>query len=210
MSNNKSGRLSGGRELTYIAQRDSYAESLFLRIINAINKLSDHTATSALGKIAPPHSINNIQVQGNYNAATNTITVSGELLHWTLQHNQSLRKGVHYFTEIATDSAFTQPHVIPHGPSRSGFVNLPTYLNDGSTHQTFYLRSYAQYPGSDPQKPTVLGGINGPTKIVMSGSTACTLLSSTGSGTASNGQQGGRGLGIDLVKPAPGPRRSVA
>jgi len=101
--------------------------------------------------------------------------------------------------------------VIDHGCSRTGFTSLPTYLNDGNTKQTYYMRSYAQYPGSDPAKPTVLGNLGGAIQIQMTGSSATTLLSSTGSGTASpSGQQGGHGLGIVIDRPAPGPKRNIA
>lgn len=204
------GNLTGGRELTYIEQKDPYASSLFLRIINAVNFLAKSNSMSAVGKVTPPPPIDSVQVQGTYSSATNTLTCSSEHLHWVLTHNQSIKKGIQYITEIDTSPSFLQPHIIDHGCSRSGFTQLPTYLNDGVTQQTYYMRSYPQYHGSDPQTPTVFGGQNNPTKIVMTGSSAVTLLPSTGSGTASNGQQGAKGLGVVLTRPAPGPKRNLA
>lgn len=203
------GRLTGGRELSYVYEDDSYYGSLFRKIINAVNSLADGVAASPVGKVSPPHPIDSVQVQGAYNSGTNTTTCSGELLHWTITHNQSVKKGVQYLSEIDTSPNFSQPHVVDHGCSRSGFMTLPTFLSDGHTTQTYYLRSYAQYHGSNPQKPTVFGGMNNPTKIVMSGTTGTTLLSSQGSGTATNGQQAAKGLGTVLTRPSPGPKRNL-
>ena len=95
-------------------------------------------------------------------------------------------------------------------PRLSGFLSLPTN-NAAGAMQTYYLRSYAQYPGSDPTKPTVLGGISGAIGIQMGGTSRTTLLPSTGSGTAAaNGSQGGHGFGTVLTRPAPTTKRSVS
>lgn len=204
------GRLTGGRELSYIEQKiDPYVGSLFRRIINGINLLADHSASSAVGKLVPPPPLDGINVQGNFNAATNTMTCTSEHLHWTLTHNQSIKKGIQYLTEIDTTPSFSQPHIVDHGCSRSGFLHLPSMQSDGITPQVYYMKSYPQYHGSDPQKPTFFGGQDNPTKIVMTGTSACTLLPSQGSGTASNGQQGSKGLGVVLTRPAPGPKRNL-
>jgi hypothetical protein len=129
---------------------------------------------------------------------------------WTLTHNGEINKHAEYFTEIDTSPNFTQPHVIAHGASRSGFLSLPALDNNG-VQQTYYMRSYPQYHGSDPQKATVLGGLASATQIVMTGTSKTSLLPSTGSGTASpTGQQGGRGLGVELTRSAPGPKRDLA
>jgi hypothetical protein len=202
-------QLTGGRELSYISQRDNYAGSLFTRIIDAINTGFNNAGVAAVGKVPPPPPIDSISVAGG-SVVNGVITVpSTEILHWTIQHSQAIKKGIRYFSEIDTSPAFTNPHVHDHGTSRSGFTTLPTNNTSGSL-QTYYLRSYAQYPGSDPCKPTVLGGLAGAIGIRMGGTSNLSLLSSTGSGTASSsGQQGGKGLGVDLNRPAPGPRRSV-
>lgn len=208
MAQGENQQLTGGRELAYINQRDSYAGSLFSRIVEAVNTLAKNAGVAAVGKVSPPHPIDSIQVQGKQ--VGNVITAPGEVLHYTLTHNQAVSKGVQYISEIDTDPNFPQPHVIDHGSSRSAFLTLPTYQNDGTTHNIYYLRSYAQYHGSDPCKPTVLGNLGGAIQIKMSGLSGATPLPSTGSGTASpSGQQGGHGLGIVLDRPAPGPKRSV-
>src|SRR5271154_2159507 len=200
--------LDGGQELSKISQKDYTNGALLSRIIEAINSVAQNLGAASIGKLAPPDPIDSIQVQGTFNSTTNTITAPSEILHWTMTHNSSVFKGIHYFSEIDTSPNFTQPHVIDHGTGRTGLLHLPTFLNDGKTVQTYYLRSYPQYPGSDPAAPTVVGGLGNATKIVMTGSSGTTLLSSTGSGTASQtGQQGGKGLGTVLTRPAPSPKR---
>ena len=199
--------LSGGRELNYVAQKDAYAGTLFQRIISAVNDGFSSLGGTAVGKLSPPPPIDTINVQGTQ--LNNILTCPSEILHHTLTHNQALKKGVRYFSEIDTSPEFLSPHVIDHGTSRSSFLTLPT--NDSSSvKQTYYLRSYAQYPGSDPCPPTVFGNIGGAIGIHMTGTSNTTLLTSAGSGTASpTGQQGGKGLGVVLNRPAPGPKRSL-
>jgi hypothetical protein len=202
-------QLTGGRELSYINQRDNYAGSLFSRIIDAVNSLSKNSGVAAVGKIPTPPPIDSVTVAGG-SVSNGIMTVpTSEILHWTIQHSQAIQKGIRYFSEIDTSPAFTNPHVHDHGTSRTGFTTLPTN-NTAGVKQTYYLRSYAQYPGSDPCKPTVLGGLSGAIGIQMGGSSNLSLLSSTGSGTASSsGQQGGKGLGVVLNRPAPGPKRNT-
>lgn len=206
----KNGELNGGQELTRIQQEDFNYGNLFQRIIDSVNSLAYNLGATASGKSTPPTPIDAIQVQGTQTVANNTLIAPSEILHWTLTHNQPVQKGVRYFSEIDTDPNFPQPHVHDHGTSRSGFLTLPTLDNNGNT-QTYYLRSYPQHPGSDPAQPKVFGGLAGATKIQMTGSSKTTLLSSTGSGTASStGTQGGKGLGVLITRPAPGPKRSLS
>lgn len=199
--------LQGGQELSYIAQKDAYAGTLFNKVISAINTLAKNASVAAVGKVAPPPPIDTINIQGTL--AGSTVTCPSEILHWTLTHNQAVNKGVQYITEVDTDPNFPSPHVVDHGCSRSGFLHLPTLTDDGST-QTYYLRSYPQYHGSDPANPTVHGNLGAAIGIRMTGTSKTTLLTSAGSGTAApNGQQGGHGLGRVLSRPAPQPKRSV-
>jgi hypothetical protein len=200
--------LQGGRELNFITNKDAYAGSLLTRIISAVNTLAKNAGVAAVGKVSPPPPVNRINVQGTLSG--DTVTCPSEVLHWTLDHNQAIAKGVNYFSEIDTDPSFPAPHVYDHGSSRSAFLTLPSHDNNNVQH-TFYLRSYAQMPGSDPSAPTVHGNLGAPLKIKMTGTSKTSLLTSAGSGTASpNGQQGGHGLGKVLDRPAPGPKRNVS
>ena len=202
--------LQGGRELPYLSMRDSYLGSILQRIIAAVNQTAKNAAVSSVGKVPPPNPVDAINISGP--APSNGIISipNSEVLHWTIHHNQEVNKGVHYFSEIDTSPAFTSAHVIHHGTSRSGFLSLPTN-NSSNVKQTYYLRSYAQMPGSDPTKPTVLGGLSGAIGIQMGGTSQTSLLPSTGSGTAApDGSQGGHGFGVVLTRPAPGPKRSVS
>lgn len=210
MSSGKNPILGGGRDLNSIFQKNHEIGYVLEDIIKAVNNLASNIGVSAVGKLAPPDPVDSIQVQGKMDSATNTVTASSEILHFTLGHNSAVKKGVQYISEIDTNPNFTQPHVLDHGASRSAFIQLPAKDSSGNP-QTYYLRSYPQYHGSDPGKRTVLGGLNGATKIQMTGSSSMDLLPSTGSGTANqNGQQGGKGLGTVLQRPAPGPKRNVA
>jgi hypothetical protein len=208
MAQGENQQLQGGQELSYVNQRDSYSGSLFSRLIAAINQLAKNSGVAAVGKVSPPPPINSVTVSGSA-PSNGIITCPSELLHFTIQHTQAVQKGIRYFSEIATEPSFLAPHVIDHGASRSAFITLPTSTT-GSVKQTYYLRSYAQMPGSNPCKPTVLGGLSGAIGIQMGGSSKTDLLPSTGSGTAAaNGSQGGHGLGIVLDRPAPAPKRST-
>ena len=207
MSRGANEELQGGRELNYVAQRDAYTGTLFSRVIEAINTLAKNSAVAAVGKVPPPPPVDNINVKGNL--VNGVLTAPSEILHWTLEHAQAVNKGIQYISEIATDPNFTAPHILDHGCSRSAFLHLPAKDDNGNV-QSYFLRSYAQYHGSDPAKPTVHGNLGGAIAIQMTGSSQTSLLPSKGSGTASpNGQQGGHGLGIVLERPAPGPRRNV-
>ena len=209
MSQSKFGLLFGGQELNKLNQKDSDLGTLFTRIINAVNNVAKNASIAAVGKLPSPPPVDGINVQGTLSTNGATLTAPSEMLHWTLTHNQAIQKGIQYITEIDTNPNFTQPHVYDHGASRSGFMFLPTKDSNNVT-QTYYMRSYAQYHGSDPAKPTVFGGFNSATQIVMTGSSKTTLLPSTGSGTASpTGQQGAKGLGTVLNRPSPAPKRKV-
>jgi len=201
-------QLSGGQELAAIKNRDVLLGSLLERIIDGSNSLAKNAGVGVIGKVSPPPPIDSIQVQGTQSGST--VTCASEILHWTMTHNQSIDKNIRYFSEIDTNPNFPSPHVIDHGTSRTGITTLPTY-SVGSTKNAFYLRSYAQYHGSDACSPTVHGGLGSPLKIQMTGSSVVSLLPSTGSGTASpSGQQGGLGLGTVLTRPSPRPKRFSA
>jgi hypothetical protein len=206
MSQGLNQNFQGGREINYLTQKDTYLGSFCSRVADAINNLAGNAGVAAVGKTTPPPKIDSITVKGAQ--VGNLITAPSEILHWTLTHNQTVSKGIKYVSEIDTNSSFTQPHQHFHDASRTGFLTLPTFMDDGVTKQTYYLRSQAQYPGSDACDPTVLGNLGAPTQIQMTGTSIGTLLPSTGSGTASpQGQQGGLGLGTVLRRPTTQPKR---
>lgn len=178
------GILTGGRQLVRLIKQDANLGTLLQQIITGVNTLADNTASSAVGRLPAPPPVNGV-----------TVKVAGELAHVQIAHSAAIQQGVRYFTEVATNQNFTQPLVIDHGTSRTSHpFPLPT-KDDGGNTQSYYFRSYCQYPGSDPSRPVVYGGAS-PTAVTMGGSTQLTLLPSTGSGTSANtGQQAGWGLG---------------
>ena len=196
-------KLEGGRYLADLFQKDSIQASLIQKLIDAINAVSDKTGTNPVGESAPPPPISHIDVKA-----------SGEMLHVALRHatTESIKRPIRYYVEVATDSNFSNTQVHDLGASRTLLTHLPTF-DDNNSQQTYYVRGYAQYPGSKPTPVTVYGGKLGPTKIQMDGTTKLTLLPSTGSGTAAfNGQQGGSGMGRfpRSVKPNPKSFQSVS
>lgn len=209
MARGANSKLQGGRELSYLTQKDALLGAVLQKIISAVNTVADHTGTAAVGKLPPPAPIDTHKVAGDFDADTNTLSIKGDTLHYVMVHNSPLKKGVQYFSEVSTDPSFANAHPIAHGASRSAFLSLPKKDADGNP-QPYYLRSFPQNPGGNPQRPTVYGGLNGPTKIVFNTDDPATgtILQSQASGTARVGQ-GGKGLGVVLDRPAPGPKRNL-
>lgn len=178
------GVFAGGRALDQWVQQNPTQGTLIQKIINAVNTLASNTASSAVGRIAPPPPINAINVK-----------MAGEYAHVTLDHSGDIQQGVHYFVEAANNPNFIGAHPIHFGTSRTRDpIHLAAKTDSGSA-QNWYLRGYAQYPGSDPSTPVNFGGPT-PTAIAPTGSTQLTWQPSTGSGTAANnGQQVGWGYG---------------
>jgi len=178
------GVLSGGRVLTKWVQQNASQGTLIQKIVTAVNTLADNTASSAVGRLAPPPPINALNVK-----------VSGEYAHMTIDHSATIQQGVHYFVEMADNPAFSGAWPIHFGASRTRDpIHLPA-LDDAGNPQTYYARAFAQYPGSSPTEATNYGGPS-PTPITPSGSTRLSLLPSTGSGTSTNtGSQPGWGFG---------------
>lgn len=178
------GNLTGGRQLVKLMQANPSLGSLLQRIISGVNTVADNTQTSAVGRLPAPPQISGVNAK-----------ISGEMLHLQINDGGTVKQGIHYFSEVSTNPNFSNPIVVHHGTSRCAApVPLPTY-DDSGNKQTYYVRSYSQYLGSDPSKPVVYG-VNAPTGFNMQGQTPLTLLNSSGSGTASNsGEQGGWGLG---------------
>jgi hypothetical protein len=162
-----------------------------------------------MGELDAPAPVDSTSVSGSYDAGTNTTTVNGEVLHFVHTHNAPVNRNIKYITEIDTDPGFPNPHPIKETSSRSGFTFLPTKDSTGMNTHSYYLRVVSQYPGSIPSTPTVFGGVNGPTKIVMTGSSQVDILPSQSGGTARPGQ-GGKGIGPVVARgPVGGPKRKL-
>lgn len=187
------GSIDGGRELVEITNRDGRMGSLFQRIIDGVNRLAINTSSSPVGEIAAPKSPDSVNA-----------SVIGEYLHISINHSGQLQRGVRYFTEVSTNPHFgqaSQVMILDHGTSRTP-PPFPLPTKDANGHTiNYYVRSYAQYPASQPSEPTVYGGKNSPTAITMSGTTSGTLLTCSGSGTGpNNGSSLGQGLGKTVYR----------
>lgn len=200
-------RLDGGRSLARLTQNDPLTGILISNIIDAINRGAQNAGVSVSGELPSPPPIDSIAVKGTL--TDGVLTAPGELLHFVHTHNAPISRGIQYITEVDTSPNFPAPHPIDTGSSRSGFVMLPTLLDDNATTVKYYLRAIAQYPGSHPSPPTVYGGLQGPIPIQMSGTTAATLLTSQAGGTAKP-NQGGQGIGAVKARgPVGGPKRKL-
>jgi len=188
----------GGDDLLAQIESDNPKLGQYLRYhIKAIETLAANTGASATGFVTAPDPQEGVTVN----------PVSPEHIEVTIQHSAPVNKGIEYFTEIATNSSFTNPRVEHHGASRSPVspIFLPTNDSLGNPH-SYYLRSYAQQPGSPPSVSYNYPG----NPITMTGTTNADHTPSTGSGTAAaNGSQGGSGWGKVLQRPAVTPKRSV-
>jgi len=191
----------GGNDLLQHSENENPKLGQYLRryVKKAIETTALHAGVSPSGKIAappPPESIN--------------VTTQGEYMQVTVNHSAAIQKGVQYITHVSTNPQFSTPIVHDHGSSRAPVpFTLPTKDGDGNPHN-YYVRTIAQYPGSDPSQPTYYGGVS-PVAVTMGGTTQMTLLPGTGSGTgAANGQQSAVGLGKQIFRPAPMPKRNVS
>ena len=183
------GILTGGRALTRWIQNDATQGSLLQKLITGINTLADNTASSAVGRLAPPPPIQAVNV-----------TTGGEYAHITLVHHGSIRQNIHYFVEVATNPQFAGAHPVDYGTSRTRDPLHLAPLDSTGAAQTWYARAYCQYPGSDPSEPVNYGGVS-PTAITTTGTTRLTWNASPGSGTAAaNGSQPGWGFGKIQVR----------
>lgn len=202
------GSLDLGRELAELEQSNPALGRVLRRLQDGVNTLAKNTSSSATGEVKPPPPPDSVSVSvptvgtlGNLSGLG-----GGEYMHISISHNAPVQRNIQYFSEIDTNPNFTQPIVVSHGSSRTSHpvllpTNTATPIQTGPTTyqpvpQTYYVRSYAQYPSSQPSPPTVAGGASSPTPFTLTGGTFMDLAASKGSGTAANtGQQGGAGLG---------------
>jgi hypothetical protein len=168
------------------------------KIQDGVNNLGSQLAADPVGLAETPPPLEAVNVK-----------TAGEQVHVTLTHNVPIGKNIHYFVEYTqNDPDFLAPHVEHLGTARGRVLNLPTKDDNGDA-VNYYFRAYPQLPGSKPAAPVNYGGI-APTAVTLSGATALTLQSSTGSGTAAgNGQQGGWGFGKTNTRGPVAPKRSI-
>ena len=126
-------------------------------------------------------------------------------VHGVINDSSDIQKGIHYFVEVQQLStsaplAFSQPHVIQLGASRT-MPPMPLPAQDDNGNPVKYIfQGYSQYQGGLPGTKIRFGGTT-PTSVLPGGTGKATLLPSTGSGTALNsGQQAGYGLGKNLFR----------
>lgn len=162
-----------------------------LRILEeGVNNLGNHIAVDPAGTIPSPPAPQSLTVKTNGTG----------LVHAMISDENSIQKNLSYFLEYSENPAFTQPHVVHLGASRTMSPILLPSKDDSGNPQTFFFRAYSQYHGSHPSGPIYFGG-NTPTAVNPGGTQQMTLIPSTGSGTASNnGQQGASGFGKVLFR----------
>jgi hypothetical protein len=190
----------GGNDLLAHVEKEWPRLGQYLRryVAPAIETTAQNAGVSPTGKIAPPAPPESINV-----------TTAGEYMQITVQHSAPIQKGIQYISHVSTNPQFSTPLIHDHGSSRAPMpFPLPTKDASGNT-LSYYVRTIAQYQGSDASAPTYFGGAS-PVAVTMGGTTQMTLQPGTGSGTgASNGQQSAVGLGATIFRPAPAPKRSV-
>lgn len=162
-------------------------------IQRAINQLGTATGTDPTGTIGQPQAPGSVQVKA---------APTGESVHVTITDHAERSRQRNYFLEwSANDPNFTAPYVEHLGVGRNKILSLPTFMDDGMTTQKYYFQAYSMDPGSTKASDKVVFGTSGaPTAITLNGTTACTLLQSTGAGTArTDGGEPGQGYGNQVT-----------
>jgi len=192
------------REIQLIRQQfpdiGNYLGRALESLQNSISNLAQNVAADPSRTLPPPNPVRSLEVKSNNNG----------LVHAVINDHSEIKRGIHYFIEYDTDPAFSQPHVVHLGASRSmAPINLPAMDDDGNAQQ-FYFRAYSQYPGGSAGEKINFGGTSA-TPVNPGGSQQMTLLTSTGSGTAqASGEEGGLGFGRDLIRPATTSAKRIA
>jgi hypothetical protein len=188
------------KELVFLSQHSEFGRYLSValeRLANGVNTVGDHAGVDPTGTLPPPPPVQNLTVKTNGNG----------LVHASIEDHNEIKKGLHYFIEYDTTPAFAKPIVKHLGVTRTTDPFLLPTKDDNGQPQVFFFRAYSQYPGGEPGQKVQFGGTN-PTAVAPGGTSQMTLLPSTGSGTAqTSGEQGGRGFGDVMVRPATGPKR---
>lgn len=190
-------KLSGGKELATLNRINPSMGSLLAKLIDAHNHTAEQMGVDPVGQASappPPNAVN--------------VTVTGETAHIRVNDNNPTDRSRTYFSEVHTDSNFSSPKmVVQHGATRDAQVQLPTLSAEDGPMQAYYIRTYAQNPGSPPSNNVAY-----PTYVTMdpAGTTFGQLPPSAGSGTANaQGTQAGEGFGTYPTRKATGVKRSV-
>jgi len=180
-----------------------YHAQVLKKIQDGINNLARNVAADPTGHMPAPPAIQQLNIKTDGNG----------LVHGTIEDNNEIQRGIHYFVEYQTTDevkkGFLQPHVVHLGTSRSMHpFQLPAMDDDGNpVHYVF--RGYSQYPGGKAGPKVSFGGET-PTLVAPGGSVRMTLLPSTGSGTTQpTGQVSGQGFGDVLIRPQSNPKAPV-
>lgn len=170
------------------AQRGVF--QMLSQIEQHVNNGFSQVGVSTMTQTTPPDAPQNLDIKANNGTVQFVIT-----------HNSPVTRTDKYFVEADTDPAFSQPHVLHAGPSRTGFATLPN-TDDSSAPQPWHFRAFVQRNGSPASAKINFGPQYNPTPVTVGGTTQFTPIPSTGSGTAAaNGQQGGQGLGNNYYRP---------
>ena len=182
--------MIAGNDLLSQIENENPKLGIYLRryVLPSIETSARNAAVGTASNIpapAPPESVN--------------VTTAGEMIQVQVNHTAPIQKGVHYIYHLATNPQFVNAQIEAKPASRAPFhFTAPTKNGSGVTHQ-YYLAVQAQYPGSQPSKPTFFGG-ESPASFTLSGTTQLDIQPGTGSGTASNGGQALVGLGKAQVR----------
>lgn len=186
--------LSIGRYIGLIRRQPNggrYLAQALQKLQDAVNNLGQNVSADATQTLPAPNSIQGLTVKTNGTG----------LVHVTVNDQTEIRRGIHYFVEMANEPSFAQPHVVHLGTSRSMLPVVLPSTDDTGKPQSWYFRGYSQLPGSSPSAPIRFGGEIA-TAVNVGGTQQMTLLASTGSGTApANGQAAGQGFGKVLIRP---------
>ncbi len=166
------------------------------RIESGVNQLGQNTGSDTQS-VPPPPRIQRLNIK----------TDGFGTVHATVDDNNPIQRGIHYFIEYANEPAFKQPHVMFLGPTRSSPLFTIPSTDDNGAPQSWHFRAYSQYIGGNPSQPVNFGG-DAATPVNTNSAIQMSLLPSTGSGTAhSNGQNGGSGFGKVLFRGPLGAKR---
>lgn len=187
--------------LTHIEGENPKLGIYLRKLEKQITKGFSNAGVSSTGNLAAPAPPESVSVSP---------ATTGDMLQVVVNHVAPIQKGAHYIYTIANNPQFSNAMIEAKPATRSPVhFTLPTFQSDGTTKHDYHVAVQVQYPGSSPSAPTYLGGVS-PSPVQLNGTAAADIMPGTGSGTALNGGQTFVGLGKNLLRPAPAPKRSVS